>query len=61
MVKLADGEAAGQEVFHAHLRVIPRYVGGGFGLTFSPHYWNKPKRQELKAIADGIRSALQSK
>jgi diadenosine tetraphosphate (Ap4A) HIT family hydrolase len=24
---LADGEAAGQEVFHVHLHVIPRYEG----------------------------------
>lgn len=60
-VWLADGEAAGQEVFHAHLHVVPRYVGDGFGLKFGPHYWNKPKRQELNEIADGIRNALQPK
>src|SRR5262245_57065135 len=29
---LADGEAAGQEVFHTHLHVLPRYAGDGFGL-----------------------------
>ena len=29
---LADGEAAGQEVFHVHLHVLPRYRGDGFGL-----------------------------
>ncbi len=29
----ADGEAAGQEVFHAHLHVFPRFAGDGFGLT----------------------------
>ena len=34
----ADGEAAGQEVFHAHLHVFPRHAGDGFGLTFGPHY-----------------------
>ena len=28
---LADGEAAGQEVFHVHLHVLPRYRGDGFG------------------------------
>jgi histidine triad (HIT) family protein len=27
---LADGEAAGQDVFHSHLHVIPRYEGDGF-------------------------------
>ncbi len=30
---LADGQAAGQEVFHVHLHVFPRYAGDGFGLT----------------------------
>jgi histidine triad (HIT) family protein len=58
---LADGEAAGQEVFHAHLHVLPRYAGDGFGLTFGPHYVNKPERRELNAIADRIRKPLQSK
>jgi histidine triad (HIT) family protein len=59
-LQLADGEAAGQEVFHTHLHVIPRYVGDGFGLKFGPHYGNRPKRQELNEIADMIRNALQS-
>jgi histidine triad (HIT) family protein len=60
-VQLADGEAAGQDVFHGHLHVIPRYVGDGFGLTFGPHYGNKPERQELNEIANKIRTSLQSK
>jgi histidine triad (HIT) family protein len=59
--QLADGEAAGQEVFHVHLHVLPRYVSDGFGLRFGPDYGNKPKRQELNEVADGIRNALQSK
>jgi histidine triad (HIT) family protein len=32
---LADGEAAGQEVFHVHLHVFPRYAGDGFGLRIT--------------------------
>ncbi|MET8864275.1 HIT domain-containing protein [Nonomuraea sp. NPDC004580] len=28
-LSLADGEAAGQEVFHLHLHVVPRYPGDG--------------------------------
>jgi histidine triad (HIT) family protein len=35
---LADGEAAGQEIFHVHLHVFPRYAGDGFGLRFPPDY-----------------------
>ena len=31
---LADGAAAGQEVFHVHLHVLPRYEGDPFGLRF---------------------------
>ena len=56
---LADGEAAGQEVFHAHLHVFPRYAGDGFGLKFSPNYFVLPPRANLDDIARGIRNALQ--
>lgn len=55
---LADGEAAGQEVFHVHLHVIPRYAGDGFGFRFGPHYGHRPARAELDAIAGKINSAL---
>jgi histidine triad (HIT) family protein len=33
---LADGAVAGQEVFHSHLHVIPRWQGDGFGIKFPP-------------------------
>ena len=55
---LADGEAAGQEVFHAHLHVIPRFEGDGLGLTFGPDYANVPGREELERTAERIRDAL---
>src|SRR5215831_7408886 len=58
---LADGEAAGQEVFHTHLHVLLRFAGDGVGLRFGARYANKPKRRELNEIADRIRDALQSK
>ena len=55
---LADGEAAGQEVFHVHLHVLPRFYGDGFGLRFGPNYTNKPDRQELEAAAQRVCDAL---
>jgi histidine triad (HIT) family protein len=58
---LADGEAAGQEVFHVHLHVFPRYDGDGFGFKFSPSYFQKPERGELNKVAEKIRNALEAK
>ena len=55
---LADGEAAGQEVFHVHLHVFPRYPGDGFGLVFPPTYLQKPEREELNEIAEQVKKAL---
>jgi len=54
---LADGEAAGQEVFHVHVHVFPRFAGDGFGFRFGPRYAILPERRELDAQARRIRSA----
>ncbi|HET7094011.1 MAG TPA: HIT family protein, partial [Thermomicrobiales bacterium] len=53
---LADGEAAGQEIFHVHLHVFPRFPGDGVHLetTRIAH----PPRPELEATAACIRDAL---
>jgi histidine triad (HIT) family protein len=56
---LADGEAAGQDVFHVHLHVFPRYKGDGFGLRFGPSYGTRPSRMELDRIAAMLRKQLQ--
>ena len=55
---LADREAAGPEIFHAHLHVFPRFAGDRFGLKFSPNYFVLPPRAELDDIAKGIRNAM---
>lgn len=57
---LADGAVAMQEIFHVHLHVFPRYTRDGFGLTFSPSYFQRPLRGELDQAAGQIRQALES-
>jgi histidine triad (HIT) family protein len=55
---LADGAVAGQEVFHVHLHVIPRYRGDGFGFRFGPNYGHRPARTALDTQAAQIRGGL---
>ncbi len=56
---LADGEAATQEVLHAHLHVFPRYRGDGFGLRFDQEYYTRfPPRDTLDRHAAELRGLL---
>ena len=55
---LADGEAAFQEVFHAHLHCFPRYNGDGFQLLFGEDYKFISDRNWLNGIADEIKKHL---
>lgn len=55
---LADGKAAGQEVWHVHLHVFPRFQGDGHRLRFSPSYYLPHSRKEFEAVAQKIRTAL---
>ena len=52
---LADGAAAGQEVFHVHLHVLPRYAGDKSGFRFGDK--SQVDREELESTAGRIRSA----
>jgi diadenosine tetraphosphate (Ap4A) HIT family hydrolase len=58
-VYVADGEAAGQEVAHVHIHLIPRRTGDGFGFRFPPGYGTEPPRAELETIAERIRQGMQ--
>jgi len=55
---LANGKEAGQEVFHVHIHVIPRFRGDGFGLRVGPDYGRIAAREELDAIAAKLRTAI---
>lgn len=48
---LADGEAAGQEVSHVHLHVIPRLLGDGIRLSTVAKRKCIPEKAELDAMA----------
>lgn len=55
---LADGASAGQDVFHAHLHVVPRFAGDGFGFHRGPENQRRAERLELDAVAGRMRAAL---
>ena len=55
---LADGEAAGQDVFHVHLHVIPRFMGDGFGFKSGENNFNYLDREELDQAAIKISNLL---
>ena len=56
-VFLADGAAAGQEVWHVHLHVIPRWKGDGVKIGFKP---GRPSRADLDANAADLQAALRA-
>ncbi len=57
---LADGEVAGQEVFHTHLHVIPRFHDDDVGLEQALAKFAKVSREELNDSAANIRSAMRN-
>ena len=56
---VADGEAAGQEVFHFHLHLIPRYHHDGFGFRIPNEYNELPTREALDRTAPAIRDLVE--
>ena len=57
-LSLADGAAAGQDVAHAHLHVIPRRSGDGIGWRAGGQ---RAERGALDTVAGQIRHTLESR
>lgn len=54
----ANGRAAGQEVMHLHLHVLPRFADDTFGLRFPQSYPTRAEREALDRFADRLRPLL---
>jgi len=51
----ANGQSAGQTVFHFHIHLVPRHEGDGMALTWPV---KNPAREKLEEHAAKIRAAL---
>ena len=56
-VSQANGAAAGQEVFHVHFHVVPRFPGDPVRLVVDPARPRYP-REELARVAASIAAVL---
>jgi histidine triad (HIT) family protein len=54
----ANGSAAGQDIFHLHLHILPRFRDDSFGLRFPKSYPQATSRKALDDMASRIRSLL---
>ncbi len=55
---MSDGAEAGQRIFHAHMHVIPRYRGDGFGLRMPERDEDETDAKKLGRIAGKIAKGL---
>ncbi len=62
-LRINQGASAGQDVFHVHIHLVPRYAGDGLDLTLGhdlrlPETASESKRAELDAVAAEIKAKL---
>jgi histidine triad (HIT) family protein len=55
---LANGQIAGQTVFHVHLHVIPRYEGDPFKIQIESFGRGTPNRKQLDSQAGSLSKLL---
>ncbi len=55
---MADGPAAGQEVYHSHLHCIPRNTGDGMKVNRPEGTGRMAEREDLAVVADEIINRL---
>lgn len=56
---LSDGSAAGQEIYHTHLHIIPRYSNDGFYLHFPEGREEETTLEDLNRTATKLRAKLE--
>lgn len=56
---MSDGAEAGQRIFHAHMHIIPRYRGDGFGLRMPERDDDETDEKKLERIVSKIRKAFE--
>ena len=54
---VADGEVAGQDVFHVHMHVIPRFAGDPLRVEREGGPAEPSPRAELNSAAERLRNA----
>ncbi len=59
-VFLADSAAAGQDVFHSHMHLLPRFEGDGLGSAFRADEEKMASREELEGVAEKIKSSFKA-
>jgi histidine triad (HIT) family protein len=55
---VADGKVAGQQIFHVHLHVLPRFSEDGFGFKRWSGSLPTPSRRELNEMAEIIKNKV---